>query len=285
MRAKVRKVMSRIYKKLIDEERPEPEVMPLRSRAHLQLMPPPPSARMLLPYFKKKTQKSRILAGILLALLATSGTYFYQTKLRNLPAKTEMVKKDDRKGSLQKSSALPKVVKSPEKVIEDAAQVKQAVLLYQRQDFSPAKQIFERLAVVYPESTELANNLAMTYFKLSEISQARKQFARALKLNRADPSTLNNLGSFYLAQREFAQAVLYFKQAIANEPGFLEAHLNLGIAYELSGQPLSSIPEYETYLELAGPNPKLRPVLVKRLERMKAFSPYYVKFSAEELYD
>ncbi len=260
--------MSRIYKQLIeDKDEARPALSPARERAYLHLLPPPANARMLAPLFKKKHRRKKALTQSLLVL-----GLFVLTRAYDSP----QIKKTEGLVQAHVEKHLPKNQPLAIQNI-DLTQQNTAIEHFKKQDYQAAKGILEKLVNDYPESVELLNQLALTHVRSNEAILAKKLFTRALKLAPSNATTLNNLGSFALAQKDWPQAVIFLTRAVNEKPELLEAHLNLGIALESTGDVMAAVPEYELYLANPKASAQVKPLLVKRLAKIKAFSTYYVK--------
>jgi hypothetical protein len=62
--------------------------------------------------------------------------------------------------------------------------------------------------------------------------------------------------------------------AIAAEPNYAPAHLNLGVLYDLyMGEPQKALDQYQRYLEIAGENKQIAGWVVELRKRVGAPAP------------
>jgi Tfp pilus assembly protein PilF len=247
--------VSRIYNKLIEEHEESARQLPEHQAPTLTLVPPVKEPFQV-PHFQKKKNSTPLILGAMILILSFC---LYQMKRPHPHA------------------SLP-AMQVPSSVITasvELAKQNKAQALFEKQDFLGAKVILEGLVATHPSSLDLVKDLAMTYLKLNEFSNAKKYWLRANRLSPDDLTVLNNLGSVFIAEGEWAKAIIVLEKALQKNPQLLEAHLNLAIALESSGSVLQAIDEYNYYLASPRAIPSLKMILKKRIEKIKSFSDYY----------
>jgi Flp pilus assembly protein TadD len=107
---------------------------------------------------------------------------------------------------------------------DNAAVLNNAGYAYLLQEkWVPARAYFERALALEPSILEAQNNLGVVLAHLGDHTGALRRFMAA----GAPAAAHNNLGVVYLAQKRWVQAQEAFRQALAIEPGYAIAQLNL----------------------------------------------------------
>jgi tetratricopeptide (TPR) repeat protein len=86
-------------------------------------------------------------------------------------------------------------------------------------------------AVKKQESAVLHNKIGMCLLQLRRDSESRKEFERAIHLDKNYPEAYNNLGALYYNSRKYGSAVKEYKKAIKLHDANAAFHTNLGYAY------------------------------------------------------
>lgn len=81
------------------------------------------------------------------------------------------------------------------------------------------------------DSAVLHNKAGISYFLLQRMHDAKKEYKRAIKLDKNYPEAHNNLGALYYEDRKYGAAVKEYKKAIRLNDGNASFHKNLGTAY------------------------------------------------------
>ncbi|KAL4481804.1 hypothetical protein ABPG74_007893 [Tetrahymena malaccensis] len=109
-----------------------------------------------------------------------------------------------------------------------------------------ARDLYEKLLKIKPDSLEALQNLSGVYFFMGQLDQAIKQNERALQI---DPNFDSfNLGIIYFQKGDSEQAFKYFEQSFQSNPYNSDTIFNLGIIYGLNGN--SNQAEYFNKLAL-----------------------------------
>jgi len=117
-------------------------------------------------------------------------------------------------------------------------------------DYESAISHYESAARVNINSPDLYNKMGIAELQLKERGQARKYFARAIKLNPQFFAPLNNLGVLELLDKRYKSSINYFKQALALDETNAHAHVNLAEAWMGLGNVDYAMTEYARALEL-----------------------------------
>jgi len=118
---------------------------------------------------------------------------------------------------------------------------------------NPATQrAFDRaIAQASPELGGPHANLGVIYRQAGKVDDSVREFETAVKLSPRQPIYLNQLGIAYRQQGQFAKARDAYQRALAEDPGYAAAMLNLGILYDLYlGDTQRALEQYARYLSL-----------------------------------
>jgi tetratricopeptide (TPR) repeat protein len=112
-----------------------------------------------------------------------------------------------------------------------------------------------QLALPFTEAFESVDELLERAERLEEagdLDEAEKLYRIAIRIDRTDPVLPFNLGNILDAQHRTEEAVIAYQQAIACDPGFAEAWVNLGLVREHRGDPAGA---RECYARAMGARP------------------------------
>ncbi|HLQ50118.1 MAG TPA: tetratricopeptide repeat protein [Terriglobales bacterium] len=99
-----------------------------------------------------------------------------------------------------------------------------------------AKREFERALKLNKEYAEPYNNLgALEYYFNHNYGKAIKQYQQAIKLKDDSASFYSNLGTAYFAQKKYEQAAQEYTKALALDPDIFERKSRGGISVQLAG--------------------------------------------------
>jgi tetratricopeptide (TPR) repeat protein len=90
---------------------------------------------------------------------------------------------------------------------------------------------YYRAALKKQESAVLHNKIGMCLLQLRRDSESRKEFQRAIHLDKDYPEAYNNLGALYYNTRKFGPAIKEYRKAIKLNDLNAAFHTNLGYAY------------------------------------------------------
>lgn len=86
-------------------------------------------------------------------------------------------------------------------------------------------------AIRKDDSAVLHNKAGISYFLMQRMNDAKKEYKRAIKLDRNYPEAHNNLGALLYEERKYGSAVKEYKKAIRLNEWNASFHKNLGTAY------------------------------------------------------
>jgi tetratricopeptide (TPR) repeat protein len=82
-----------------------------------------------------------------------------------------------------------------------------------------------------PNNAAVYNKIGIAELQMESYKQARRDFEKAIRLDRTFASAYNNLGALHYEQREFGAAIRQYKKAIRLEPDVATYYCNIGAAY------------------------------------------------------
>ena len=94
-----------------------------------------------------------------------------------------------------------------------------------------AMDYYRATLVKKPNIAQVYNKLGIVELQMELYKQARKDFKRAIKLDRTFASTYNNLGAVYYGQGDYGAAIKQYQKAIKLDPGAATYYSNIGAAY------------------------------------------------------
>ncbi|HEY2387545.1 MAG TPA: tetratricopeptide repeat protein [Candidatus Binatia bacterium] len=95
---------------------------------------------------------------------------------------------------------------------------------------------YQHVLKLAPDDEDAIRGLGNVYYDQQKYAEAAAQYERYLAKHPDDPSTRTDLATTYLYQRQFDRAVGAYQEVIKAHPDFLQAHFNLGLAYEAMGK-------------------------------------------------
>ena len=139
------------------------------------------------------------------------------------------------------------------------------------QKFQDAERLLTKLTGLHAELSSPWANLGIVYLHLHKRDQAHAAFERAVQNNPANCVALNQLGIMASEAGQFREAEARYLACIDKSPQFREAHLNLGILYELYlGKYEAALSAYSAYQALLDePDPRIAGWVID-LERRQA---------------
>lgn len=105
-------------------------------------------------------------------------------------------------------------------------------LLLLRRD-REAKKEFERAIHLDKKYSEAYNNLGALYYNGRHFGSAIKQYKKAIKLNDDNASFHSNLGTAYFSEKDYDKATKEYQQAMAIDPQIFERVSSGGVAVKL----------------------------------------------------
>jgi choline-sulfatase len=112
-----------------------------------------------------------------------------------------------------------------------------------------AERAFLRATQLDPTNASYWTNLGNVRFNLSAPDAAIEAYRKALGVDPAFPDALNGIGTVLVQTARPGDAVPFLQRALAGAPDLHEARLNLGIAYQESGQKDKAADTYREILK------------------------------------
>ena len=115
-----------------------------------------------------------------------------------------------------------------------------------------AERGFRELAAKHPELGGAHANLGLILRNAGKLDESIAALEQAVKASPKQPLFLNQLGVSYRHKGQFAKAREAYESALALDPAYADAHLNLGVLLDLYlAEPTLALVHYERYLALA----------------------------------
>ena len=115
-----------------------------------------------------------------------------------------------------------------------------------------AERAFRELAARHPELGGAHANLGLILRNAGKLDESIAVLERAVKASPKQPVFFNQLGVSYRHKGQFAKAREAYETALALDPAYADAHLNLGVLLDLYlAEPTLALVHYERYLALA----------------------------------
>lgn len=108
---------------------------------------------------------------------------------------------------------------------------------------------FKKAIELDPNSAHAYDNLASVYVEKQQFREALDAYLVALRLEPDSATAHYNLACF-LSAHALDFAISEYQAAIEHEPGYPDAHLNLGLTYADAGRPEDAARELKTAIEL-----------------------------------
>jgi tetratricopeptide (TPR) repeat protein len=105
---------------------------------------------------------------------------------------------------------------------------KTGIAYHQLLDLSNARKFYQRAIKLNPQYAEAVNNLGTVYYAQKSYKRAIDQYRKALRIAPDSASVLSNLGTAYFARKKYEEALLYYQQALALNPDVFESRNSQG---------------------------------------------------------
>ncbi|MBF0491168.1 MAG: tetratricopeptide repeat protein [Deltaproteobacteria bacterium] len=173
-------------------------------------------------------------------------------------------------GRLQNPGSLPDAIapQSIEAKTEIGEIIKNAVLALNNGQGDRAIVLLEDAVVKYPEQMDLQLHLGMAYRKTKKFLQADKVYKKLLLKYPECLPCKNNDAVNLIQMTKTQEALDLLTEVLKQDSTYLDAQLNLGIAYEKNGQILQAISAYQQYLKMISTNDS-RPEPAMARERIR----------------
>jgi Tfp pilus assembly protein PilF len=112
---------------------------------------------------------------------------------------------------------------------------------------------FERAVQDDPSNASFWINLGNARRETGDTVRAEQAYRTALEHDPRSADAANGMGVLLVQQHRSGEAIRWFEQALAGSPRFVEARLNIGIAYQESGNRERAADAYRRVLTDAAP--------------------------------
>jgi len=116
-----------------------------------------------------------------------------------------------------------------------------------------ARDLLEEGSKLYPQSLDIAHNLAVTLTDLAQFDKAIEAAEVAIKINPNFPEIYRNLGRVYITRRDVDKASKVFLTLQKLDPGCEDVEVGLGAIALIENKPKEAIPHFEKAIKI---NPK-----------------------------
>jgi len=129
----------------------------------------------------------------------------------------------------------------------------EAVTLMQEHEWQAAQQRLSPITVSHPHLSGPWLNLGIAYLQLGDVSAAESAFRQALAANPGNVEACNQLGILSRRAGNFEEARRFYEAALLHDPDYPDAHWNLGILYDqYLSNPQQALQHYERYQAITG---------------------------------
>ena len=115
-----------------------------------------------------------------------------------------------------------------------ASNVPSKVSSEMRGDIYMARKMYREAAEAYAQASMnaiIANKIGIAYHQMLELDAAKRQYERAIKLDKTYSEAINNLGTVHYAKKSYRRAVNQYKKALKISPNSASIYSNLGTAH------------------------------------------------------
>jgi len=123
-----------------------------------------------------------------------------------------------------------------------------------RGDIFMARKMFREAVEMYqnmPADSPITwNKVGIGFHQMGQLSSARKNYERSVKLNPKYAEAINNLGTVAYAQKNYRRAANYYKKALLFTPESASIHSNLGTAHFARKKYEDAMTEYQRAIAL-----------------------------------
>jgi tetratricopeptide (TPR) repeat protein len=107
-------------------------------------------------------------------------------------------------------------------------------------------------ALARAERLAVENKRGVAYVNMRQVAQARDAFEAALAIDPRYPPALVNVGNLHLEAGDPQQAIRYYERAVLSDDDYAPAHHNLGVAYKRLGRTADAVRELRKATRLEG---------------------------------
>jgi len=154
------------------------------------------------------------------------------------------------------------------------ARFKGAIELYKQGQAQEAEVALTELVKDFPQFSAPLTELGMIYAKSKRFDLAANAFAKATANNSQNAVAFNWQGILFRQANNYSRAEQAYKRALSINSDYANAHLNLGILYDVYlKRPDDALEHYKDYQRLGGADDLRVLVWVADLEKAKAPPP------------
>ena len=154
-------------------------------------------------------------------------------------------------GVLPPDSAFPLALRYADRAIALAPELGEAhaaranALFAYHRDFEGADEAFRRALALYPHYPEAHHWYSLFLLARGQADEAMAEARRALQLDSLSPVMRTSMARHLYFRGDFAEALEGYRSALAIEPGFVTAHLGVGLALLQLGRADDAITAFE----------------------------------------
>ncbi|GAB9472999.1 putative anaphase-promoting complex subunit [Globisporangium polare] len=126
----------------------------------------------------------------------------------------------------------------------------QALTSYHMRDFDQAQEQFERLALADPHRVETMDVYSNVLYVKEDKTELSRLAHRALKVEKYRPETCCIIGNYYSLKNKHDRAIVYFHRALKLDPNFLSAWTLIGHEYVEMKNTSAAIEAYRHAVDL-----------------------------------
>jgi tetratricopeptide (TPR) repeat protein len=112
------------------------------------------------------------------------------------------------------------------------------------------REAIETYRQVQPPTAVVINKIGIAHHQLLLLSQARRYYQQAVKMDRNYSEAINNIGTVYYAEKSYRRAVAHYKRALKLAPNSASIYSNLGTAEFARKRYKQAMEAYQKALEL-----------------------------------
>jgi arylsulfatase A-like enzyme/Tfp pilus assembly protein PilF len=113
-----------------------------------------------------------------------------------------------------------------------------------KDDPHSSREALDKVIAIQPNFAPAHRDRGLLSVREQSYASGAEDLSRAVEMGMQDLTTYNSLGICYSRMNRLDDAVNSYRRAIAADPSYAQAHLNLGFAYERTNQPELSKKEY-----------------------------------------
>ena len=133
------------------------------------------------------------------------------------------------------------------------AQFEQAIAFMKAGQDKDAAALFTNIAKLDPKLASPHTNLGILFYRENNLKEAEEALKESLRLDGKDYVAANYMGMLYRMQGRFSDAEAAYEQALAANPDYGYAHLNLAILYDIYLDNLpKALDHYQQYQRISG---------------------------------